>query len=168
MRWLASFVGLCVVFGACAGKGPTHALPGQPVAATVRPDAMPTELLGLHAQVEDVSKPLREAGDDAFVTGVRMWSLREGTRLRATLEVARFAPDAPSTTEAFRRHVAAQVGGTSPRLRKVDDEKVFVSAGNRQVYYTWFRGQHLVLLSIPADTSNGKAMLRAALRAVRP
>jgi hypothetical protein len=154
---------LVLFAGACASERVVQAQ-----AIPVKADAMPSSLLGLTAAEEDVSKPFKEAGDRAFITGVRMWSLRQGTRLRATLEVARFAPDAPSTTEAFRKSVAAQVGGSAPRLRKIGDDEVYVASGNRQVYYTWFRGVHLVLLSVPADTTNGKALLRAALGSVKP
>lgn len=152
----------------CATGDRTVAAVAAPDGGKVKEDAVPAKLVGLTTSPEDVSKPLEEAGDRAYVTGVALWSLREGERLRATLQLARFAPDAPSQTEEFQRRVAAQIGGTVPRARRVDDERVYVSAGNRQVYYAWFRRGHLLLLSVPTETRNGRALLRAALQEVQP
>ena len=134
----------------------------------VRDGAVPAALLGLRTQEEDVSAKLEEAGDKAYVSSVRFWSLREGDRLRATIQVARFQPDAPTETKEFRDRVAGQVGGTTPRLRLIGDDRVYVSAGNRQTFYGWFRGLYFVLLSVPADAENGRALARHALAEVHP
>lgn len=131
-------------------------------------DAVPATIAGLTAQEEDVSGPLKEAGDRAYVSDVRLWSLREGDRLRATVEVARFDPDAPTEDEGFRRSVTAQLKGAAPRQRKVGDDLVFVSGSTQQVFYAWFRGVHLVLVAIPTETTGGRTILREALQVVRP
>lgn len=131
-------------------------------------DALPPELAGLSVQEEDVSGPLKEAGDRAYVSDVRLWSLREGDRLRATVEVARFAPDAPAEDEDFQRSVTAQLKGAAPRERRIGDDTVFVSGSSQQVFYAWFRGVHLVLIAIPTETPNGRAILRDALAEVTP
>jgi hypothetical protein len=158
-----------VFAGACACSPAAHApASATATAATLKPMAVPSELAGLRAQEEDVGKSFKQAGRRAFVSSVHMWTLREGTRLRATLEVARFADDAPAATDDFRRQVAGQIGGSEPRVRKIGDDKVFVAAGNRQVYYTWFRGRHLILLSIPATARDAKSLARAAVHEVQP
>lgn len=160
-------VAAAVVTGCSANQRPPAAV-AAPDGGKIREGAVPASLAGLVTRREDVSKPLKEAGDRAYVTSVALWSLRQGERLRATLQVARFAPDAPSTTEPFQRRVAAQIGGTVPRTRRVGQDRVFVSAGNRQVYYTWFRGRYMVLLSVPAETRSGRGLLRSSLRDVMP
>lgn len=131
-------------------------------------DAVPATIAGLVSQEEDVSEPLEEAGDRAYVSDVRLWSLRQGDRLRATIQVARFDPDAPVEDEAFRRSVTAQLKGAAPRERKVGDEMVFVSGSTQQVFYAWFRGVHLVLVAIPTETPGGRTILREALQQVKP
>lgn len=148
---------------ACGGGSAARVAGGGKVA----PDAVPPAVLGLRTQEEDVSGPLREAGDNAYVSHVRLWSLREEDRLRGTLEVGRFSPDAPATEE-FRRRVADQLGQSAPRIRRIGTDRVFVSAGNRQTYYLWFRGIHFVLLGVPADATNPRAVLRAAIETVDP
>ena len=165
--------GLLVVALAAASSGCTTprsnaAAPRAPGAPRVVDEAMPAELLGLRATEEDVSVPLEEAGERAYVTDVRLWALREGERLRATVQVGRFAADAPVSDPAFRDRVAGQVGGTAPIVRKIGEDLVYVGAGNRQTFYGWFRGPHFVLLSVPADATNGRAIARVALREVRP
>jgi hypothetical protein len=164
----ATVAALVLVAGLGCSPGRTAAVVAAPGEGEIRPGAVPSVLLGLRTAEEDVTAAFQEAGDRAYVTGVKLWSLRQGERLRATLQIARFAPDAPATTEAFRRRVAAQIGGTAPRARRVDDDRVYVSAGNRQVHYVWFRDVHLVLLSVPAETRNGRGLLRAALQEVAP
>lgn len=134
---------------------------------TVGDQVVPASLAGYTAAPEDVAAKLREAGDKAYVSDVKFWSLREGDRLRATVQVAHFAPDAPGT-ERFRRSVADQIGSAAPRLRRIGEDRVYVSAGNRQTFYLWFRGRSFVLLGVPTDATRGRALLREALVAVQP
>lgn len=136
--------------------------------AKVNPAAVPSTIHGLTASKQDVAGPLKEAGDRAFVSDVNFYSLRDGDRLKATLEVARFTPDAETTSRAFQLKVAAQVGETAPRLRRLGDDLVYVSSGNRQTYYVWFRGLHLVVLGVPTEQTTGRALLREALATVKP
>lgn len=165
-RLAAVTVAASAVLGACASDGPRVAT-GPVADAKVDPGVVPSSLLGYATTPEDVSAKLKEAGDKAYVSDVRFWSVREGERLRATLEVARFAPDAPDTDE-FRRRVADQIGSAAPRVRRIGDELVYVSAGNRQTYYLWYRGRSFVLLGVPADAPRGRALLREALGTVQP
>ena len=127
---------------------------------------VPDVLAGLTVGEEDVSGPLKEAGDRAYVSDVRFYSLREGDRLRATLEVARFTPDAETNKQSFQLRVAAQLG--APRTRRLGDDFVFVSSGNRQTYYMWFRGLHMVLVGVPTEGTAGRSLVRQALQEVKP
>lgn len=164
--WL---VVLSVIGSSCA-SGATRPLPVSAAdgGGEVRPDLMPETLGGLQAAEEDVSGELKKAGEKAYVSSVRLWSLREGARLRATLQVARFEPDAPTTERSFRDRVAGQVGSTAPRVRHIGDEVVYVSAGERQTFYGWFRGLYFVLLAVPTDTPNSRGLARAAMAEVQP
>lgn len=137
-------------------------------AAEVRADAVPAELLGLHSAPEDVSAQLKKAEDRAFVNAVRMWSLREGDRLRATIEVARFAPDASPERPSFQRSIVAQIGTSAPRQRRVEDQTVYVTVANKQAIFMWFRNLHFVLLSTSTEYTSPRALVRAAVQQVQP
>jgi len=140
---------------------------GSNAAGKVRADAVPPSLLGLASKPEDVSRPMKQAGAKAYVSDIRLWSLREGDRLRATVEVGRFSADAPDSA-SFRAHVAEQVGSAAARPRRIGQQFVYVSAGNRQVFYLWYRGQSFVLLGVPADAGIGRSLLRVAIAEVKP
>lgn len=129
---------------------------------------MPSDLGGLAAREEDVSGPIDKAGSRSYLAGLRLWSLREGERVRATVQVARFAPDADTAGRGFRDQVAAQVGATPPRLRRIGDQEVYVVAADRQTFYCWFRGLHFVLLAIPSDTPDSRALARTVVERVTP
>lgn len=129
---------------------------------------MPPVILGLNVAEEDVTKPFDEARDRAYISSIRMWSLREEKRLRATIQVARFAPDASPEKEAFRENVVAQVGQTAPKPRHVGGEIVYVTAANKQAIYMWFKDLHFILLSVSADYPAPRALLRTALTEVKP
>lgn len=147
---------------ACAQ--PKHAAP-----ETVTPiGAMPSRMGGYVVHPEDVRKQLKDAGRHAYVTGVKLWSLREGDYLRATIEVARFASDAPVSDAHFRATVATQVATSNPVRHRVADHEVFVTTGEREVYYVWFRGRDLVLLTVPTTTPGRRALLRQALAEAQP
>ena len=137
-----------------------------PGAIKVGADVVPTTLLGLTSKPEDVTRPMKQAGAKAYVSDVKLWSLREGDRLRATIEVGRFSPDAPAT-DKFRATVAEQVGQAAPHLRRVGAQLVYVSAGNRQVFYLWYRGQTFALLGVPADAGTGRSLLRTAIAEIK-
>ena len=105
---------------------------------------------------------------DPFVTDVGVWSLREGERLRATIEVARFAPDASPGRRSFQRSIIAQMGQSTPRIRRTGDTRVYIISANKQALYVWFTGIHLVVLSTSAEYRSPRSLLRAAIGSVQP
>ncbi len=159
------FAVAALLLAACGGA-PQAAVPGASPPA-VPQDAVPQTVLGLRAAAEDVTKQFAEARDRAFVTDVRLWSLREGERLRATVQVARFAPDAQPEDRDFQRAMIAQLGGSAPRARMVGGQLVYVASGNQQTLFVWFQPMHFVLLGVAADYTRPRALLRALIETVR-
>lgn len=154
--------------GACGGQRSAEVPRARAGSAEVRSDSVPQTLNGLVTQEVDVTSQFAQAKDRAYVTGVRLWSLREGERLRATLEVARFATDARPESRRFRDTVVSQVGQTAPRLRKVGDQEVFVTPGNRQTIFMWFRGIYFIVLSASVEYRDPRSLLRVAVQEVKP
>ena len=171
MRARALALGV-VVLVALGGCGPTPGqakVPGAGAGAgEVAPDAVPPVILGLQSAEENVATQFEEAKNRAYVSSVRMWSLREGKALKATVQVARFAADASPEKLEFRRTVVAQVGQTAPRTRFVGEDIVYVTAANKQAIFMWFRNIDFVLLSVSVDYPNPRALMRAALSEVKP
>lgn len=137
-------------------------------AGEVREDLMPATMLGLNSAPEDVSEPFEEAKDRAYVSSVRMWSLRESDRLRATVQVARFMSDASPERRDFQRSVVAQIGQTAPRERLIGDQVVYVTSANEQAIYMWFENIHLILVSVSQDYLAPRALLRTAIQEINP
>lgn len=161
---LAGALALSGVLSACGQSHPAAPEPENVVAI----GSLPAKAGGYDVKAEDVSGQLKEAGRRAYVTGVKLWSLREGDYLRATVEVARFAADAPVDEAHFRATVATQVATSNPILHRVGDHEVYVTTGERQVYYVWFRGRDMLLLTVPATTPGRRALLRSLLSTATP
>jgi hypothetical protein len=141
----------------------------RPAAAVVTPlGNLPAVVAGYRVHPEDVRSQLRSAGRHAYVDAVKLWSLREGTYLRATVEVARFAADAPIDDPHFRATVAGQLATSSPVERHLTDGVVYVTTGDRQIFYVWFRGRQLFVVTIPTTTPRPRAILRVLLREAKP
>ena len=152
---------------ACGGAGTIAVVPaGEP--ARVSEAAVPKSVMGLAAAPVDVSSQLEQASDRAFISDLRMWSLREGSLLRATVEVGRFTPDARPGSPRFREAMAAQLGSAQPRLRRIDDQLVYVAPGNAQTLFLWFRGVNFVLLGVSTEYPAPRALVRAAIKEVTP
>lgn len=154
---------------ACGGaRGTPGVLQRSAPPSPVPGGAVPSTILGLRAASEDVSSQYRRVADRAFVTSLRMWSVREGKRLRATVEVARFAPDARPNDPDFQKQMVSQLGKSVPRLRRIGRQQVYITAGNSQTLFIWFRSSSFVLLSVSTDFAHPRALLREAIRTVKP
>lgn len=160
-----------VAVAGCAETPRAASVAGAGRAASEVPASfVPDSLAGLEAAPEDITRLEKEAGDESYLSSARLWSLREGERLRATLQVGRFVPDAGADREdedEFRSLIVSQIGQSEPRLRVLGDEEVYVTVANAQPVYIWFRGRLLFILSVDSSLPEPRALLRAALEVGR-
>ncbi|HUR49812.1 MAG TPA: hypothetical protein VMY88_09860 [Acidimicrobiales bacterium] len=166
-RWLLALA-LLAAMSACTGSPRAASVTGAGrTAAEVPTDLVPPSLVGLRTEQEDVSALEEEAGDDSYLASTRLWSLRENERLRATLQIGRFVPDAGGTGEKeerdFRLRIVSQIGQTAPRLRVLGGEDVYVTVANSQPVYVWFRSRLLFVLSVDKSVVEPRTLLREAL-----
>lgn len=157
-----------VAFGACQSRSTatvptTHAQPPT----SIRADLLPPQLGGLTVNAEDIAKLEKKAGPDSYLGSTRLWALRDGPKLRATLEVGRFVADSEPGDLKFQQRIVAQIGGSSWRVRRLGAKDVYVTSANKQALYIWFADASLLVLSTAADYPAPRALLRQALE-VRP
>lgn len=172
-RTVAAAALLVAVTGtaACAERAPIP--DSAPTgAAPLAADLVPAQFAGLTATVEDITAQEKEAGPRSYATSTRLWSLREGTRLRATLQVGRLAADAfasrdPEAVADFERAIVSQIGQVAPRWRLLGGRGVYVTASDQQPLYVWFTGSGLFVLSVAKDYQEPRRLLREALE-LRP
>lgn len=162
----ARFIGwallMAIVLTACdapdiSGKG-TVGKDITPLAG----DLLPSELLGLSVQAEDISGTIASE-QQTYVEATTLYSLRSDELLQATLQVSRFNSDADADSPKFRSSLLNQIGGSRPRSVRLGRDTVYLTSGTKQQLATWFRGEHLLILATREDYPMPKSLLRRAL-----
>lgn len=166
----AAVVVLSITAVSCGGSRtpsvPTAGDGARP--SEVRPDLPGAALADLAVTEEDISAQREEAGPMSYLVSSRLWSLRTGKKLQATLQVGLFAADAfpsadPEDIERFQQRIVGQIGQAGVRRRVVDGHEAFVTVSNDLPVYIWFRGQSLFVLSVAKDYPQPRLLLRQAL-----
>lgn len=164
VAFIAGVAVLVAVPGGCSSEAPASVptrRDGGP--QEVRPDLVPAQLAGLNATTEDVTGLEKEAGKTSYLASTRLWALRSGERLRATLQISSFVADSEPGNERFQATVVAQIAESRWRPRVLGGVRVYVTAANQQPVFIWFRGTSLFVLSIAVDQPTPRSVLRQAL-----
>ena len=119
---------------------------------------MPPTLNGLAVTAEKLGHPGPRSARD-YLDNIRLFSLRKGKELEATLQVGRFRTSAPSTT-SFHRSIAQQVGTTVPVENRIGGHTLYVSRGKRLSIAVWFAGRDMFILSIRETYTSPKTLIR--------
>jgi hypothetical protein len=125
--------------------------------------APPTELSGLTAQPEDVSK-LIATENDLYVDAVSIYSLRREDVVQATLQISRFNDKARPNDEKFRSALVANLGGTEGTPTTVGKDTVFITQGKSQRVAVWFRNKTFFILTTRDDFDMPRSLLRETLQ----
>jgi hypothetical protein len=163
LRRLAAAVSAAAMLAAC-GDAPRH---HGSVAEKVPAGAVPSSFAGFVAEPEDITAQEEAAGPTSYFGSTRLWSIRRGEKLVATLQIGRFVDDADLADEDFRSRVITQIGQVDPRERHLAGTDVHVTATSDQPLYVWLRNRDLMLLSVAKDEREPVRLLRAALE-LRP
>jgi hypothetical protein len=159
VRALRSFLALALVLLAACGGGSGDA----PVTVTqLGDDAVPGEIAGLRVDAEEVGERLAET-EKPYVDAVGLYSLRDGRRLEATLQVSRFTDDVDPEDETFRQSIVAQIGSTEAKPFRMADEIVYLTASKRQNVAVFFEDRSFVVLSTLESFERSRALLREVM-----
>lgn len=164
MRPVTLAVSGVLVAGLLAGCS-ENALVEEAEARVIEPldaDALPSTLVGLEVEREDISEIL-DGAKRPYLESASLYSLRDGEELQATLQIGRFADDTDHQDEDFRATLLGTVGGGSIRELRVGDEAVYLTTGDRQQVAVWFEGDHMLILSTREDYEKPRSLLREAL-----
>jgi hypothetical protein len=161
---LATAVILLVTASVSASAAsPTPSPSPSPTPAPL-PAGFPAQVLGLNVQREDVSKTLATDTRSLYVDQVVMYSFREPSKLlEATLEVARFRSDAPSTSSDFQATIVNAMGGSAPIVVRLGSTAIYVTTSKGLTIAVWFRNGHMLALSIRNSFTQPKQLLRLSL-----
>lgn len=164
MTRLASAIALLVIAGAlgagCASEDEAAAVTTDAV-EVLDADFMPATLLGLRVEPEST------AGIDdvtrSYVEAVRLYSVRDGDQLVATLQVGRFGDGVKWATRKFQRSVLNQIGASSPEPLRMGDRTIYMTTGVKQRLAVWFEAGHLFVLGTRDEFSKPRTLLREAV-----
>lgn len=148
---------LVLPVAACGGGGVSQAGTDDP--GSLR---LPTQVVGLRVQQEDVQPQLEEV-ERPYVDSVAVFSLREEDLLRATLQVAHFNRLARPGDEQFRGDVLSTIGGQEPVEFTVEDTTVTATGNTDQDIFAWFEGDRMFILSVARDFEFPRTLLRRIL-----
>jgi hypothetical protein len=156
-------LGFALLGGAC-GEAPTAS--AEATAASdieqLPSTLLPSEILGLAVQREDMSEALQGA-QLSYVDEVGLYSLRRDDLLQATIQVSRFNDNADAENEDFRRALLSQVGGSVPKQLVIGDETLYLTTGTKQTISVFFRDRTMVVLAIRDDYDQPRGLMREAL-----
>jgi hypothetical protein len=151
------------VSASAAASSPSASPSASPTPAPL-PAGFPAQVLGLNVEKEDVSKTLASDTRSLYVNQVVLYSFREPSKLlQATLEVARFKSDAPSTSADFQTTIVNAMGGSAPIVLRIGATPIYVTTSKGLTIAVWFRNGHMLALSIRNTYAEPKQLLRVAL-----
>lgn len=122
--------------------------------------------LGLKPAREDITESLSSQEGNAYVDAVGLYSLRNGDRLEATLQISKLSDKARPKEREFQELVAGQIGGTKSQAFTMEGKRVFRSSARKQSLSSWFSGDYFLILSVRETYKEPRALLRVLLEEV--
>lgn len=149
MRRAVALLLVTIALAACGGSGSSIAMPTK-VSASLVPDALASGKLAL-AEDRSAHKRFAAAGSDSLVSDGRLWAVRDGNRLVATLQVSTLAPKVDLSD---KREKAALVASILPGTREsfdVGDVRVVSVATEDKTVYLWFGASMFEVLQVKGN-----------------
>lgn len=139
----------------------------MPVARAAEAE-MPEQILGLGVIQEDISSDIAEVRSATYISSLALFSFREGDLLQASLQVASLNNLAKPNLESFRKQVAGLMGGSSLEELRIGTHKVYMTSGQQQIVYTWFKGRGYYVLTVRRAYPFRRTLLRKLLDLEEP
>lgn len=154
-------MGMALIAVSC-GDGSSAAEDAGGTVEVLDAGVVPETLLGLAVTSEELPETLADV-QRSYLDGVRLFGIRDGELLVATLQVGRFRDGADVGSDSFRARLLQQIGGAQPRQARMGDDTVFLTTGVKQDLTVWFRDRHLFILGTRQEFDRPRSLLREAL-----
>lgn len=146
---------------ACSGVSREPGTPGSNV-ARLPADVVPSKLLSLDVEREDVSKTIKSL-QSTYVRAAGLYSLRSDDVVQATLQIVKLLETSDYRESWFRASMVNRIGSTRPRAVRLGDDTVYLTSGTRQSIAMWFRGPTFLVVNIRQDYPTPRELIRTAL-----
>ena len=156
----AAAVAIASLLGACGGSTPEGVSGAdiKPISAS----RLPTEILGFEVHEEDVKSNVART-DNAYISAVSVFSLRDENLVQATLQVSDLTKQFNIKSGKERASLADKIGGARSAPFHLGSDTVFITQGQRQRVAVWFRGRHLFVLTVRDAFDRPRSLIRAVL-----
>lgn len=121
---------------------------------------LPSQILGLQVKAEDLTKQNLAQIKRPYLDNVGLFSLREGELVRATFQVSSFNAIARPDSGDFRASIIGLLGSSKPERVRVQEETVYVTTGNEQNIFVWFKGKGFFVLTAHSQYEFPRTLLR--------
>lgn len=154
---------LLAVASACGGGGDDAVAPAR-VPADLVPDRLLGDSLGTFENRDPSTlRALENAGPASLVADSRVWEIRRGDRLVATLQISTVEPAVDLLDESIRERFAGQlIAGQVNRFRSGDVE-VFSSTVNDKTIFLWFGANLYEIMQTKDRVLDPEALLEDVL-----
>ena len=159
-----ALLALSFVAGACdaAGAGGER---GEDVKTLTDP-APPSTMAGLEVVSEDIADQIASV-DDQYLEATALYSVREGDKAVATLQISRFGEDARLEDEEFRDGFVTNLGGQRGTRIRIAGQDVQMTQGNLQRIAVWFHKDLVYVLTTREDFDRPRTLLRESVEIIK-
>ena len=160
-RWC--LVVLSLVLAACGGESDETVTPKRVPDDLVPGQYLDEGLLALENTDESTLDALANARDTTLAADTRVWEIRRGQRLVATLQISSVLPKVDLLDEDVRdRFVGQVIPGQVSRLRSGDVE-VFTTSVDDKTTYLWFGSELFEILQTKDRALEPEELLAAVV-----
>ncbi|HEX7165716.1 MAG TPA: hypothetical protein VF230_01925 [Acidimicrobiales bacterium] len=160
-RSLALPVTAAVLLGGACGSTDASGERGKDVTVLEEP-APPSSMADLAVVKENVADQVATV-DDQYIDATALYSVRDGSKAVATLQISRFNDDARVDDFEFRNGFVSNLGGQRGVPLRIGKEQVLVTQGNLQRAAVWFRDDLVFVLTTREDFTKPRTLLRQAV-----
>jgi len=134
---------------ACGGGGSSTAVPTK-VSTSLIPSSLSSGKLAL-AEDKSAHKRFASAGSDSLVSDGRLWAVRDGNRLVATLQVSTLAPKVDLADKKSKASLVASILPGTRESFEVGDVRVVSVSTEDKVVYLWFGASMFEVLQVKGN-----------------
>jgi hypothetical protein len=130
------FIAAMVLFVACAGGSSTPAARRAVLPKSIAPPDFQGFTIQREASAESAFKKVSPR--DSLVTGGQVFTVRKGSEVLASIQVAAFKPGYSATRREVRTGVVESIGTGKFELTRIGGDRIYVKKLAEQSVYLWF------------------------------